>query len=175
MGCCRSARRRSRCVAAGAGETRAVRDVARMRSTAATVLPISLPADIDDSRLLGWLEQRVARAAGAGVAELMAGGMPKAWLGLNFEVHDLAVGPDSMVSFAVRWHGDRPAVLWQTTGAPVRLTAPALAPNWSTTEASGETLWPAPPGAETIAVNEAIETIAPAAVVTDSGTDISFN
>ena len=158
-----------------AGETRAVRDVARMRSTAATVLPISLPADIDDSRLLGWLEQRVARAAGAGAAELMAGGMPKAWLGLNFEVHDLAVGPDSMVSFAVRWHGDRPAVLWQTTGAPVRLTAPALAPNWSTTEASGETLWPAPPGAETIAVNEAIETIAPAAVVTDSGTDISFN
>jgi hypothetical protein len=150
-----------------AGETRAVRDVARMRSSAAAALPGSLPADTDDSRMLGWLEQRVARAAGAGVAELMAGGMPKAWLGLNFEVHDLAVGPETTVSFAVRWHGDRPAVLWQTDGAPVRLIAPAVAPDWSSTEASGEALWPAPPGAETIVV--------PSAVVVDPGADISFN
>jgi len=150
-----------------AGETRAVRDVARMRSAAATTLPASFPAATDDSRMLGWLEQRVARAAGAGVAELMAGGMPKAWLGLNFEVHDLAVGPETTVSFAVRWHGDRPAVLWQTDGAPVRLIAPAVAPDWSSTEASGEALWPAPPGAETI--------IVPSAVVVDPGTDISFN
>jgi hypothetical protein len=150
-----------------AGETRAVRDVARMRSSAAAALPTSFPADTDDSRMLGWLEQRVARAAGAGVAELMAGGMPKAWLGLNFEVHDLAVGPETTVSFAVRWHGDRPAVLWQTDGAPVRLIAPAVAPDWSSTEASGEALWPAPPGAETI--------IVPSAVVADPGADISFN
>ncbi len=48
-------------------------------------------------------------------------------------------------SFAVRWHGERPAVLWEQQGdTPVELSAPDLDPEWRTTERSGETLWPAP-------------------------------
>jgi hypothetical protein len=46
----------------------------------------------------------------------------------------------------VRWHGDRPALLWDlerraaAPTAPVRITAPGLDPAWSTTDAKGETL-----------------------------------
>ena len=67
---------------------------------------------------------------------------PTAWRGGNFEVHRAAtvVGP---LSFAIRWHGARPALLWdldaRSTGT-VTLTCPGLDPTWSTTEARGETL-----------------------------------
>jgi hypothetical protein len=35
-------------------------------------------------------------------------------------------------------------VLWEVDGGPVTLTAPDVAPVWSTAAASGEALWPAP-------------------------------
>jgi hypothetical protein len=44
------------------------------------------------------------------------------------------------VSFAVRWHGDRPALLWECELAGIRLRAPSLDPNWSTTDRRGEAL-----------------------------------
>jgi hypothetical protein len=131
-------------VLARADETRALRDIAKMRSSAIAPLPRVLAPGIDDSRALGWHEQRVARATSATTAELLAGGMPDAWLGANFEVHGLPIGPSSTVSFAVRWHGDRPAVLWEVDGAPVRLTAPCVDAGWSTTENKGEALWSVP-------------------------------
>jgi hypothetical protein len=69
--------------------------------------------------------------------------VPDAWLGQGWEVHDLPTS-SGRLSFAIRWHGDRPALLWELDAhdglAPVRLTAPSLDPTWSTTEPSGETL-----------------------------------
>jgi hypothetical protein len=57
----------------------------------------------------------------------------------------LPTSPTTTVSFAVRWHGERPAVLWEQQGDPtVALFAPAIDPDWTTTQRSGETLWPAP-------------------------------
>ena len=50
------------------------------------------------------------------------------------------------VSYAVRWHGARPALLWECE-RPIRLSAPGLDRDWSTTEPRGETLLAAPPGA----------------------------
>ena len=46
----------------------------------------------------------------------------------------------STVSLGVRWHGERPAVLWEQVGDPVELRAFG----WSSAERSGEALWPAP-------------------------------
>jgi hypothetical protein len=46
----------------------------------------------------------------------------------------------------VRWHGERPAVLWEQTDPGTDLTAPVCAPDWHTTELRGEALWPAPAG-----------------------------
>jgi hypothetical protein len=64
--------------------------------------------------------------------------LPPAWLGQPIEVHDAPtrVGP---VSFAVRWHAERPALLWDVPeGVTVR--APGLDPDWSSTEQAGEAL-----------------------------------
>jgi hypothetical protein len=76
--------------------------------------------------------------------------LPDAWIGQALEVHD-APTRYGKVSFAVRYHGERPALLWDLkarAGAPpVPLTAPGLDPAWSSTDAKGEALLAAAPGA----------------------------
>lgn len=66
-----------------------------------------------------------------------------AWYGGGIEVHD-APTAHGRLSYAIRWHGTRPAVLWELephegTG-PVTITVPGLDPTWSTTELRGEAL-----------------------------------
>lgn len=130
-------------VLAAAGEARARRDLAVMveRLKPACELPLELPADL--VRALAWTEHRMV-APRDGRAELLPAGLPASWFGNNFEVFELPTGATGTVSFAVRWHGERPAVLWeQTPGAdgPTTLTSPLLAPQWSSAEAAGEALW----------------------------------
>ena len=64
--------------------------------------------------------------------------LPEEWRGHPIEVHDAPTrhGP---VSYAVRWHGPRPALLWDAPPG-LALHAPGLDPTWSTHEASGEAL-----------------------------------
>jgi hypothetical protein len=64
---------------------------------------------------------------------------PPEWAGQPVEVHD-APTHSGRVSYALRWHGDRPALLWESERPGVRLTIPGLDPAWSTTEPSGEAL-----------------------------------
>ena len=78
--------------------------------------------------------------AAAGV--LLPTGFPTPWLGHDWAVHRIPSGLDSTVSYAIRWHGDRPAVLWEQAGTTVTLTAPALDPGWSSADPAGEALWP---------------------------------
>ena len=130
-------------VLARADEPRALRDLQRIRLSVTAPLPSSPPA----GRELLWHEQRLARAtfgAAGPVADLLAAGIPETWWGANFEVHHLPVSASGTVSYAVRWHGDRPAVLWETTGNDVRLTATSVAPDWHTDASAGEALWPSP-------------------------------
>jgi hypothetical protein len=146
-------------VLARAGESRGLRDLSRMRhSTVATILPTSAPS----ARELAWYEQRMARSRGDATADLLGAGIPLSWLGSNFEVYRLPIGPASTVSYAVRWHGERPAVLWEIDGPLVPIGASVVAPGWSTAEAKGEALWPAP--AESAAV-----------IVAGTDSDVSFN
>jgi hypothetical protein len=70
--------------------------------------------------------------------------LPETWRGQSVEVHE-ATTRAGRVSYAVRWHGARPALLWECE-RPVRLSAPGLDPAWSTTEARGEALLAAPTG-----------------------------
>jgi hypothetical protein len=69
--------------------------------------------------------------------------VPDAWLGQGWELHDAPTSAGRL-SYAVRWHGERPALLWHLEphpgGPPPRLTAPGLDPSWSTTEVKGEAL-----------------------------------
>jgi hypothetical protein len=77
--------------------------------------------------------------------------VPDSWLGQPIEVHD-APTHHGRLSYAVRWHGERPALLWELEphdgAAAVRLRAPGLDRAWSSTERAGEALLApvAPPG-----------------------------
>jgi hypothetical protein len=44
------------------------------------------------------------------------------------------------VSYAVRWHGNRPALLWECEHPGLRLHAPGLDGLWTTDEQQGEAL-----------------------------------
>lgn len=82
--------------------------------------------------------------------------LPDAWLGAGFEVHGL---PTELgrVSYAVRWHGERPALLWEVEpveGASPTVRAPGLDLDWSTTEPRGEALLSVPPHVEVPAAPE---------------------
>jgi hypothetical protein len=123
-----------------AGERRALRDLERI---SARRNPAPAPADPPAGvRSIPWLESRLA-SGGA----LLPDGMPATWLGQSVDVYGVPSVADSTVSFAIRWHGERPAVLWEQTGRPVELTAPVAAPGWRSSEPKGEALWPPPPGA----------------------------
>jgi hypothetical protein len=149
-------------VARAAGHHRAVVDLDELRSrmTIDRTLPASTddapPADIGVARTLAWHERRLVDPAPPGRCHLLPMGLPAAWLGAGVEVHGLPAGDGASASFALRWHGERPAVLWELHGAAV-LDAPVVAPEWSTAVAApqpptvdddgtvrGEALWPAP-------------------------------
>jgi hypothetical protein len=68
---------------------------------------------------------------GAGGPVALLCGLPSTWAGATIEWHGLAATAAS-VSCAVRWHGRRPALLWEIAGSerPVALTAPTLDPDW---------------------------------------------
>ena len=69
--------------------------------------------------------------------------LPERWFGHSLEVHDAPTHP-GVLSFAIRWHEDRPALLWELRsrrpGRPIRLTAPGLDPDWHSDEPAGEVL-----------------------------------
>ena len=70
-----------------------------------------------------------------------------AWFGQSAEAHAVRTRWGA-VSYAVRWHGERPAILWEiepaegidAEGPAPTLGAPALDPTWSVQEWSGEAL-----------------------------------
>ena len=88
--------------------------------------------------------ERSLVAAGRRTSDVLPAGLPPTWLGANFEVHGLPTSAHSTLSFALRWHGDRPALLWEQSGPPVTLTATAIDPEWRSEAVSGETLLAAP-------------------------------
>lgn len=75
---------------------------------------------------------------------------PHSWLGQGLEVHG-APTAFGRVSFAVRWHGERPALLWEVEphddiSEPIALTVGGLDRAWSSSEPKGEALLGVPAG-----------------------------
>jgi hypothetical protein len=82
-------------------------------------------------------------------------GCPPAWRGAGIEVHGIR-GAWGSVSYAVRWHGARPALLWEVEPAAgldpalaPTVTAPGLDATWVGAGWTGEALLAAPGGATT--------------------------
>jgi hypothetical protein len=141
-----AALRAARRVAVGAADAVAVADLDRLRTTrpGAARQPIASFSEIARGASAGRFVHDVERRLAAG-GDLLPIGIPTAWLGADFEVHGLPTGDASSVSYAVRWHGPRPAVLWEQHGDPITLTAAAVDPVWSSGARAGEALWAAPP------------------------------
>ncbi len=103
-----------------------------------------------DTGLLGEMRAALVRENSAG-ADLL-GGFRSEWLGENIAVHDAPLRR-GRVSFALRWHGARPALLWDApTGSVLR--ASAIDPAWTSTAAVGETLLAAPAEGARVATPE---------------------
>jgi len=83
------------------------------------------------------LRSLLAHEAGDGVDLLTD--LPPAWLGRDLEVHQAPTRAAGAVSYAVRWHGERPALLWDCEQATT-LRVPGVDPSWSTGERAGEAL-----------------------------------
>jgi len=143
-----------RLIAHRAGDRRAAGDIDRLRSRVQQTRSdvsrghgvITSFADLRRGRSVGRFVRSIERRIVDG-GRFLTGGIPTGWLGENFEVHGLPTSASTTASFAIRWHGERPAVLWEQQGdEPVELTAPDIDPGWSTSERSGETLWSVPDG-----------------------------
>lgn len=135
-------------VLAAGDERRARRDLRRIvEERPGSAFPATVP---DGVRAIQWLEQLMA-TGGA----LLPTGLPTSWLGQSLEVYGVPTSATSTVSFALRWHGSRPAVLWEQTGDPVELTSPVMAPEWRTPDPKGEALWPEPPSANLPSASDA--------------------
>ena len=147
-------------LAVSAGDERAAGDIARIRSRRShdgrpAGPTAGAPSSFSDlrrgesvGRFVAQVEQRVCDEG-----RLLPLGIPRRWLGSNFEVHGVPTGPRSTVGFALRWHGERPAVLWEQHGPAQLLSAPAVDAEWSRDAGSGEALWAAPPQPKRIGVS----------------------
>ena len=80
----------------------------------------------------------VARDTPDGAIDLLAG-FDDGWCGAPVDVRRWPVSGGEL-SFAVRWHGERAALLWENTGSPVDLTCRSLDPAWKSSQAKGEAL-----------------------------------
>jgi len=158
-------------VAHAANDQRAAKDIAKLydriigrpdpKHVAAELGPFSeLVRGPSVGRFVAAVEQRLANGG-----DLLPIGVPAAWLGANFELHGVPTSPTSTVSLAVRWHGDRPAVLWEQKGSPQRLTAAAIDADWVTDSAAGEALWVRPRSARTTSLALGTDTALAAAPV----------
>lgn len=96
---------------------------------------LRLLVDVPDNGMLFEAQQSTLR---------LAAHWPAAWLGQPVEVHDVPTRIGK-VSWAVRWHGERPALLWDVVahdpdGRAPDVTAPGLDPAFAATGWRGETL-----------------------------------
>jgi hypothetical protein len=118
-----------------AGEARGADDVEAMRGRLG--LTGAAPADAPQgTRVVPWLMDRLVHRVNGG-ADLLAG-FTGQWAGHGIEVYGAPLGAATL-GFAVRWHGERPALLWESSAA-LQLTCSMLDPAWSTHAPRGEAL-----------------------------------
>ena len=82
----------------------------------------------------------VDEPGGTGGPVAIVPGVPSEWFGAAMEAHAMPV-TGGAVAFGLRWHGERPAVLWDlATAAPTSVCAPSLDAAWSDERPRAEAL-----------------------------------
>ncbi len=133
-----------------AGETKGCADVLAMQRRLGAVsslppLDVATLAMLDPARRVAAVLSALVAAPGRDDVAVLPG-FPAGWLGRSVEAYGLPVPGGRRISVAVRWHGERPALLWEVTGASgLTVGSPRLDPTWSTTDMKGEALLAPPP------------------------------
>ncbi|CAB4339600.1 MAG: hypothetical protein F2947_00655 [Actinobacteria bacterium] len=99
----------------------------------------------DPSRTAAFLRniRAIVASDADGVIDMLPG-FNEEWLGQPIAVHRLPTA-FGLLSFALRWHGARPALLWEVEGdRNLTLRCASIDPEWSTTDQRGEALLEAP-------------------------------
>jgi hypothetical protein len=126
-----------------AGESRGRDDVARVWSRLAEP-GVSRELNAltkSSSRGPAWIESQLIAHRRDGMIDICPRGIDESWLGVNFECHKLLATPLHTISYAVRWHGERPALLWDIDGPTgLRVVASAIDKTFSSTDIRGEAL-----------------------------------
>lgn len=117
---------------------RARRRARRRPARPASWAAVQAELDRSVSGLLAELRALLVHEAGETIS--LVAELPPSWRGGNLEVHDAPTRAGGRISYAVRWHGDRPALLWECEQPGVRLLAPGLDLEWATDEQRGEAL-----------------------------------
>ncbi len=103
------------------------------------------------ARFVSLVRAALVRETDDGLALLSS--VPRQWFGQGIEVHDAPTRVGTL-SFAVRWHGERPALLWELDrhdpDAAVAITCAGLDPAWRTVDDRGEALLDAPADAPAV-------------------------
>jgi len=86
------------------------------------------------------IEERLVRAVSPDEARVFAEGIASSLHGTHFDAHGLPAGPLHRVSLAVRWHGENPALLWETDGPPGLRLSSGVDSRFATSEPRGEAL-----------------------------------
>ena len=126
-----------------AGESRGRDDVARVWSR---LVDPGVSRELSaltksSSRGPAWIESQLVAHRRDGTIDICPRGIDASWLGVNFECHKLLATPLHTISYAVRWHGERPALLWDIDGPTgVRVVASAIDKTFSSTDIRGEAL-----------------------------------
>ena len=103
--------------------------------------------------VLTFVRDLLVRETGSADASGLAvcSALPDGWRGQGIEVHEAPTDLGSF-SFGLRWHGPRPALLWELDPHPgvddLQLAAPGLDPTWRGSGLRGEALLAAPAGPE---------------------------
>lgn len=111
----------------------------RLADRPAQELPPEMPEGLAG---IAWAEEvLVSGSPSGGECGILSHGIPEPWWGASFDVRQLPADPVRTVSYAVRWHGARPALLWEVSGAPGIVLSHG---GWHSTDESGEALLDAP-------------------------------
>ena len=120
---------------------RAARDVVALlrRLPPPEPTPLDVPVGV---LALAWAQRRVV-VGGPDAVDLVPAPFPPEWVGHELEAYGVPVAGasgTSTIGLAVRWHGERPALLWEVDGPPVRLRCSGLDPAWTSASSRGEAL-----------------------------------